>query len=776
MRKPFITVRLAHGMLGALLVSTCACSGTKWTEVEKDSIRIVTQQEGATLGYSANSGVRLLTVDGYAFKDQNRNGLLDPYEDWRLTPEERAVDLAGQLSTEEIAGLMLYSAHQSIPGASKGFGASTYNGKSFDESGAQPSDLSDAQRKFLTEDNVRHVLVTRVQSPEVAARWNNNVQALVEGIGHGIPANNSSDPRHGTVADTEYNFGSGGQISLWPGSLGLAATFRPEMMRRFGEIASAEYRALGIATALSPQVDMATEPRWSRVSGTFGEDPDLVTDMSRAYVDGFQTSTGGKEIRDGWGYESVNAMVKHWPGGGPGEAGRDAHYGYGKYAVYPGKNIEEQKKPFVEGAFKLDGATGKASAVMPYYTISVGLNPDGADIANSYNRYLITDQLREKYGYDGVVCTDWGITGDETGIETFAGKPWGAEELSVAERHYRILMAGVDQFGGNNDKGPVLEAYKMGVEEMGEPAMRERFETSAVRLLLNIFRTGLFENPYLDPAESQKIVGNPDFMKEAYDAQLASVVMLKNKGNALPMSKEMKVYIPKRYYPEVVGFFGTTSEAHRDDPVNLDLVRKYFTVVDNPDEADFAIVFMTSPNSGTGYDKSDREKGGNGYMPISLQYNDYTATYARNPSLAGGDPFENFTNRSYKGKSVKTANKQDMLSVLETKAKMKGKPVIVSLEMDKPTIISEFEGSADAILVNFGVQNQAVLDIISGKAEPSALLPLQMPADMRIVEEQFEDVPRDMRCYTDSEGHLYDFAFGMNWKGVIDDERVTKYK
>lgn len=213
--------------------------------------------------------------------------MLDPYEDWRLTPEERAVDLAGQLSTEEIAGLMLYSAHQSIPGASKGFGASTYNGKSFDESGAQPSDLSDAQRKFLTEDNVRHVLVTRVQSPEVAARWNNNVQALVEGIGHGIPANNSSDPRHGTAADTEYNFGSGGQISLWPGSLGLAATFRPEMMRRFGEIASAEYRALGIATALSPQVDMATEPRWSRVSGTFGEDPDLVTDMSRAYVDGF---------------------------------------------------------------------------------------------------------------------------------------------------------------------------------------------------------------------------------------------------------------------------------------------------------------------------------------------------------------------------------------------------------------------------------------------------------------------------------------------------------
>ena len=761
---------------GALLLTATACGGQKWSEVEKDSIRIVTQPGGPTLGYSATSGVKLLTVDGFAFKDLNRDGKLDPYEDWRLTPEERSVDLAAQLSVEEIAGLMLYSAHQSIPGASKGFGASTYNGKPFDESGAAASDLSDAQRKFLVEDNVRHVLVTRVQSPEVAARWNNNVQALVESIGHGIPANNSSDPRHGTQADAEYNFGSGGQISLWPGSLGLAATFRPEVVKRFGEIASIEYRALGIATALSPQVDMATDPRWSRVNGTFGEDVDLATDMARAYVDGFQTSTGDKELRDGWGFQSVNAMVKHWPGGGSGEAGRDAHYGYGKYAVYPGKNIEMQKKPFVEGAFKLDGATQKASAVMPYYTISVGMNPDGEDIANSYNHHLITDQLRGQYGYDGVVCTDWGITGDETGVETFAGKPWGAEHLSVAERHYRILMAGVDQFGGNNDKGPVLEAYKMGVAEMGEEAMRARFEASAVRLLTNIFRTGLFENPYLDPAETAKTVGCPEFMQEAYEAQLASIVMLKNKGNVLPQAEKKKVYIPRRYYPAVMGFFGTTSEAHMDDPVNLDLVRKYFTPVDNPDAADFALVFMSSPNSGTGYDKADREKGGNGYMPISLQYNDYTATYARATSLAGGDPFENFTNRSYKGKTVKTYNQRDMQAVLEARRLMGNKPVIVSLEMDKPTVFAEFEGVADAILVNFGVQNQAVLDIVSGKAEPSALLPLQMPADMRTVEEQAEDVPRDMRCYTDSEGNTYDFAFGMNWKGKIDDERVAKYK
>ena len=214
------------------------------------------------------------------------------------------------------------------------FGGTTYNGKPYAESGAKPYDLSDAQKKFLKEDNLRHVLVTTVESPEVAARWNNNVQAFVESFGHGIPANNSSDPRHGASVSAEYDAGNGGKISLWPSSLGMAATFDPALVEKFGEIASEEYRALGIATALSPQIDLATEPRWSRFSGTFGENPELDTDMARAYVDGFQTSKGADEIENSWGYKSVNAMIKHWPSGGPEEGGRDAHFCYGKYSAW----------------------------------------------------------------------------------------------------------------------------------------------------------------------------------------------------------------------------------------------------------------------------------------------------------------------------------------------------------------------------------------------------------------------------------------------------------
>ncbi len=735
-------------LLAALTAALAAC-GPKWQESEADGYRLITQKGGATLGVTS---APILQDRGYAFKDLNRNGVLDVYEDWRRPARERASDLAAQLSIEEIAGLMLYSGHQAVPGP----------------------DITERQKKFLEEDNLRAVLVTTVGSPEIAARWNNNVQAFVEALGHGIPANNSSDPRNETSATAEYNEGSGGQISQWPTPLGLAATFDPALVKHFGQVASAEYRALGIATALSPQIDLATEPRWNRFTGTFGEDPELDIAMARAYVDGFQTTEGAD---GGWGKESVNAMVKHWPSGGPEEGGRDAHFNYGKYAVYPGGNFATHMRPFTEGAFRLEDGTESATAVMPYYTISYGVDPSGKNAGNSYNKYIISDLLRGKNGFDGVVCTDWGITGNNAAIESFDGKCWGMEELTVARRHYEVIKAGADQFGGNNDKGPVLEAYSMWVEEFGEESARARFEQSAVRLLMNSFRTGLFENPYTDPAFATAVVGNPAFMQAGAEAQLRSVVMLKNHGNAI-QGLGKKVYVPRRFHPQSFGMFGLAPgpAAHWDYPIDRELVeRRGLQWVDDPAEADFALVMIQEPSGGSGYDVNDRKKGGNGYVPISLQYRPYKADYARAVSLAGGDPKEPFTNRSYKGKRVTTANEADLDLVIDTKKKMGNKPVVVCVAATRP-LVPEFEPWADVILLSFGVQNTALLSLVSGQTEPSALLPMQLPADMRTVEEQAEDVPRDMRPYVDADGNAYDFAFGLNWSGVIDDERVTRFK
>lgn len=757
------------GIILGFLLSGCR---SNYTVEDKGTFNLIKNDEGTVLGYSPESGVKILSSNGLAFKDLNRNDILDPYEDWRLSADQRAADLAGIMSLEQIAGLMLYSAHQAIPAVSRGYFGGTYNGKTFEESGASPSDLNDAQLKFLTEDHLRHVLITSVSSPEDAALWNNKAQAFAEKMSLGIPVNTSSDPRHGIDSYAEFNAGAGGDISMWPGTLGIAASFDPELMKKFGEIASVEYRALGIATALSPQIDLGTEPRWSRFDGTMGEDPDLATDLARAYVDGFQSSEDG-----GWGFQSVNAMVKHWPGGGPEEGGRDGHFGYGAYAVYPGNNLSDQLKPFVDGVFQLEGKTEMASAVMPYYTISFGQDTENKEnVANGFSKYLITDLLRGEHNYDGVVCTDWGITRDVSAVDIFEGKPWGVEGLSVAERHYKVIMAGVDQFGGNNDKGPILEAYALGVSEYGEEFMRKRFEQSAIRLLKNIFRVGLFENPYLDVEETNAIVGNPDYMKEGYQAQLRSVVLLKNHENALPITKKQKVYIPQRYIAPSTNWFGMQQPEKTVDPFNLEVVRNYFEVVDEPEKADFALVGIESPKGGVGYDRGDLDRGGNGYVPISLRYGQYIANEAREVSIAGGSELEDFTNRTYRGKKFTAYNISDMVMVNKTSDEMGDKPVIVVINVSNPMVFSEIEKSADGILVHMGVQDQALMDLISGDAEPSALLPFQMPADMATVEQQFEDVPRDMVPYSDADGNTYDFAFGLNWQGVIQDARVNKYK
>lgn len=738
----------------------------KYTLKEIDNYIEIKQENGETLGIAKKNQSQIIEVDGYAFKDMNGNGVLDPYEDWRLPIEERIADLIKRMSIEEIAGLMLYSAHQSISSKPNVFAqmfAGTYGGRPFEESDAHIWELSDEQKQFLKEDHVRHILMTVVDDASTAAKWNNQVQEYCESLGLGIPANHSSDPRHAPSANTEFDAGSGGDISMWPQSLGLAATFDPELVRSFASIASKEYRAMGITTALSPQIDLATEPRWMRFDGTFGEDRALASAMAEAYCDGFQSSGYG------WGMESVNTMVKHWPGGGCGEAGRDAHFAYGKYAVYPGNQFKEHVKPFIEGAFQLKNGTSKASAVMPYYTISYDQDQrHHQNVGNGFSRYIIQDLLREQVGYDGVVCTDWMITAKSHAMDQFlSGKCWGVEQMSISERHYLALMAGVDQFGGNNDIKPVLEAYEMGCKEHGEAFMRKRFEQSATRLLRNIFQCGLFEQPYTDPTYAQSVVGCAQYMEKGYEAQRKSIVLLKNHEHVLPMQKGKRVYVPKRRRKESQDWFGHVIGAHEEEAIPKTLLEKYYEVVDQPEKADFAIVCIDSPKS-MGYGKQ-------GYQPITLQYRPYEAKLARAHSIAM-DERDEIVDRSYQGKWNEAENAADLDIILETLACMKGKPIIVSLNAKNPTIVKEFEDKIDGLLISFHVQSQAILDCISGEYEPSGLLPFQMPADMDTVETQLEDVAHDMICHKDQDGHIYDFAFGMNYQGVIYDARVQTYK
>lgn len=739
----------------------------------KNGINRISQDGGKTIAWSEESGVKILEKDGYYFKDLAKTGELLPYEDWRLSDEERAADLAGRLSVEEIAGLMLYSPHQAVPPMPGGPFQGTFDGKTYLESGKEPYAISDQQKEFLEDEHIRHILLTNVESPAVSAKWSNELQKRAETLPFGIPVNLSTDPRNG-AKDSGAEFKSGGSdISKWPEGVGFAACFDPEVASQFAKDASREYRALGITTALGPQIDLCTEPRWMRFVDTLGEEVEMSKKLTKAYCDGMQTTEGEK---DGWGKESVNTMVKHWPGGGTGEAGRDAHYAFGEFAVYPTGNFEEHLKPFTEAAFQLDGPTDCASAVMPYYTVSYGVDTkNGKNVGNSYSEYLIKDLLREKYQFKGIVCTDWGITQDPNPtIEGFGSRCYGVQDLNEAERCLLAITNGVDQFGGNSESGPIVEAYKIGCEKYGEKVMRERMELSAKRLLVNIFHCGLFEDPYLDPEESAKIVGCEEFCRHGYEAQQKSIVLLKNSGKhapegqngVLPLQKGLKVYIPERKIRASKAFFRIDLPAKTEDPLPDGLPSVYGTRVDRPEDADVALVFVESPSCNP-YSTEDLEKGGNGYLPVTLQYRPYTATKAREVSIAGGDFRENFTNRSYLGKTNTAYNEADLDNILACREAMGDKPVIVCATVNNPMVMHEFEADADAIVAEFGVSRAAVLDVVFGNYNPTGRLPIQIPKDMDAVELQSEDRALDMETYIDSEGHNYDYGYGMNYEGVL---------
>ena len=695
----------------------------------RDGYRELTQKGGPTLTYA---DVPLLREGGKVFKDHNRNGELDPYEDWRLTPEERAADLAAKLPPELLSGLMSIGHTVNVPGiSSMSVSGITYNGKPYAESGAEPSDICDQLREAIVNFDTRQILLAHSDGPETIARWNNKVQALCESLPWGIPALNCTDPRNEIKATDEFNAGSGGICSQWPTPLGLAATFDTTVVANFARTVRREYRALGFGTALSPQADLATDPRWRRVPGTFGENPELVRQFSSAYIHALQPE--------------VNCIVKHWPGGGAGEGGRDAHLSIGKYAVFPGGALQKHMD-----AFCLD-----AGGVMPYYTVSYGQDPSGENVGNSYSSYIIDTLLRKRYGFEGIVCTDWGIVADYNGDPlTTGGKCYGVEALTKGERILKALEAGVDEFGGSVYASWLMEAYKLWARKYGEVSARERWESSARRILTAFFRSGVFENPYRDPAVAVDVLSDPDAQALGEEAQRRSIVMLKNRGGILPVQPGAKVYIPLRNIPGVYSMTGRQKKApYVGYSVDTAEVARHYTLVDNPQEADFALVAISEPEGGIGY------RDGH-YMPISLQYSPYTAHAARAVSLAGGDPVEQSTNRSYRGRHIEVENASDLALVRDTKALMGEKPVVVLLQTTRP-VVMEFEPFSDAILVAFGVRSKAFMALVSGVCKPMGRLPMQFPASMDEVEMQREDVPQDMTPWRDTEGNTYDFGFGL---------------
>jgi beta-glucosidase len=483
-------------------------------------------------------------IDGKRVRDLNGNGRLDPYEDPRVPTEERVDDLLAQMTLEEKAGLMFHTFIEIGP-----------NGEVLDNPlPVDPGQVADAAQILITERHLTHFNVRETpQDARHVAEWHNAVQRLAEDTRLGIPVTISSDPRHAFNENRATSFAAG-WLSQWPEPIGLGATRDADLVRQFGEIAGAEYRAIGIRVALHPMADVATEPRWARIAGTFGEDFELVATMTAAYIRGFQGEVLGPT--------SVACMTKHFPGGGPqGNDGEDPHFPYGKDQIYPGGRFEDHLRPF-EAAF----AAGTAQ-VMPYYgrPVGTGLEPVGF----GFNRGVITGMLRERYGFDGVICSDWRLITDELMPDGsfFEARPWGVEDLATAERLLRLVDAGCDQLGGEALPELLVELVRDG------RVSEARIDESARRILRDKFRLGLFDDPYVDSDAAARICGSDQFRAAGLEAQRRSLVLIANDG-LLPLKPGVRLYV---------------------DGLSREAALAYGGVVDHHADADVAIIFRPAP-------------------------------------------------------------------------------------------------------------------------------------------------------------------------------------
>lgn len=579
-----------------------------------------------------------------------------PYRDASLPIDERVEDLLGRMELADKVGMLFHTmaAFAELEEGNPTFGL--------------PSLASMVRKRRMSHFN----LLGAAPGGREFAAWHNALQHMALDTPLGIPVTLSTDPRH-SFSDNPLTSLMAGPFSQWPETLGFAALGSPERLERFADIARQEYVAVGLRVALHPQIDLATEPRWSRIAGTFGEDADLTSRLVVGYIRGFQ----GAELGPG----SVATMVKHFPGGGPQLDGEDPHFEWGKEQVYPGGEQEYHLRPFIAAI----GAG--ATQMMPYYGQPIGT--DWEEVGFGFNKDVLTDLLRDQLGFDGIVCTDWGLLTDVVVFGAdMPARAWGVEHLTRPERMVKALDAGIDQFGGE-----LCTEELLGLVERGEVS-EARLDVSVRRLLREKFRLGLFENPFVDEEHAAAVVGRADFVQEGLDAQSDSLTLLTNTAvdggsPILPLTRGVKVYAE-----------GVAAEA----------LARYADVVTAPEDADVAILRIKAPFE-------DRDRGG-------------------------------FSDLFHSGSLEFPAEEHARLTAIAEAV-----PTVIDIYLDRPAVLGGLEESARAVLADYGASDEAVLRVLFGERGPQGSLPFDLPRSDAAVAASRTDVAFDTEDPTFRFGH-----------------------
>lgn len=572
-----------------------------------------------------------------------------PWFDSARSADERLELLLTEMTLEEKAGQLF---HAMITAGPDGTLAE-----------AQPAFGLPSNEEFVGDLNLTHFNLFGAQNTATdIARWHNALQAAARATRLGIPITISTDPRN-HFSDNPGAAILSGPFSKWPETLGLAAIRDAALVRRFADIARQEYTAVGIRVALHPQVDLATESRWARQLQTFGEDAELTAELGAAYIRGFQG--------DVLGGDSVATMTKHFPGGGPQKDGEDPHFEYGREQVYPGGQFDLHLIPF-EAAF----AAG-TSQIMPYYGMPIGTEHE--EVGFAFNKSVITGLLREHYGFDGIVCADWGVINDRPIMgHPYPARAWGLEHLTPHERLVRALDAGVDQFGGEFCPDLVVSVVRDGL------ISEDRIDVSVRRLLREKFTLGLFDDPFVDVDAAAGVVGNEAFRAAGEAAQRASITVLTNNtapdaaAPALPLPHGLRLYV---------------------EGIDAEVAAAFGTVVSTPAEADAAILRLHAPYDLRGTPFEDHFHAGSLEFPAAV-----------------------------------------IAHVREVAASV---PTVVDVFLDRPAILEPIVEVAAAVTANWGASADALLDVLTGVAAPQGRLPIEIPRSTAAVEASRPDVPFD---------------------------------
>lgn len=696
----------------------------------------------------------VLTVDGLRFKDANANGKLDPYEDWRRPVSERVADLVAQMTLEEKAGMMLIDtlnagAGGAVPETAAGLVREQHMTRFIFRNTitANPTPAGEGGRRGgarggppTGEGGGRGGgFAGGPATPRQAAEFTNAVQELAEATRLGIPAVFKSNARNHFERQARAGINeAAGAMSTWPKEAGLAATRDMEVIRQFARAMGTEWRAVGLRGAYAYMADLATEPRWFRVHETFTEDADLAAEIMKTLVLELQ---GGPVNRN----TNVALTMKHFPGGGPQELGLDPHYTFGKNQVYPARRFDAHVKPFKAA---IDAGV---SSIMPYYGVPIGLRYDGVTydpIGMAFSPQIVTDLLRTKLGFRGYVNSDTGI---------ITSRAWGFEQTSESERVAAAINAGTDILSGFRTKQTIVELVQKGL------VSQARVDDAVGRLLYEQFALGLFENPYVDAAAATAVVGRADFRAQALEAQRKSVVLLQNRG-VLPLRRPVagapvKVYT-LGFDPAVVA--GANYGGYAVTPGAADAAAR--TPV--PAGTDYALVRVevSNPREVTGGYRSDDPATGQQInaltgKPWSV---DDRGGLDNRLMFGGSFPWEAGMLSFSAMAKAKSWRMEPSLETIQTLMREIGDPkkVVLCIYFRQPYVLDEESGvkQAGGLVATFGVSDEALMDILTGRAKPQGKLPFALARNVAAIEANDPDAPG----YPEKDT-LFPFGFGLGY-------------